>query len=210
MRLLTMRLVKNHMLTLVTEDGNESFWKRNVIGFNNCINVKEKSKVSQDLLSVESPRYLLFVNLNACMDAGQYQESMYDLLTTLTSMVIISSEAFISMQSKLARKFSAEQAGETALSQTESGAGVPSTQYGFYTQCDATLPRSSNNGASLSGTSRAERRLENFGKELEESFMALWCLCRGLARGSLQDFGLPPAPSTRLASLLHFWCRLVS
>lgn len=105
---------------------------------------------------MESPRHLLFLNLDACVDSsGQSQEAVYDLLTSLTAMVKTSCAALLVLRAKQARMVAREVlAAEAAATAAQSGgrsennvpeddreevvaySQVQCTQYGYFSQAE--------------------------------------------------------------------------
>ena len=93
---------------------------------------------SLDMLSVQSPRHLLFLNLDVCLDSsGDTQEALYDLLTSLTSMVKTSCAALVVLQAKQAEVVAAEVMRERAASRRDEagygagGGGTPWRREGW-------------------------------------------------------------------------------
>lgn len=212
-RSLSIRLLRTHLHTLTIDDDSQA--NRCDAGMGGRSN-QETRMESKDILSVESPRHLLFLNLDTCMDSGgQTQEALYDLIITLTSMVKSSCGALLLMQLRQEQLIAAEENSARAsqrdieINENEDSttrlSQVPCTQYGYFSQVDlpptaATSIANPNRTILKNGQEnirRSQRRLDEFAKEVDDTFLLLWKLCCGLARGKPSDFSLPLQPSTR-------------
>lgn len=202
----SVRLLRNHLQSLVVDNDSGPFSRTCRIGE---VSFEQLRRESQDLLSVESPRHLLFLNLDSCVDnSGQTQEAIYDLIVSLTSMLQTSCTSLQEMQLKHSQMVAAAE-NRVSLAENDDEAmplsqGVPCTQYGYFSQVDLSQHASSSSqGPSRvidedsRAIRRAERRLVEYAQEVDDAFVILWKLCCGLARGKTSDFSLPQQPSTR-------------
>jgi hypothetical protein len=224
-RSLSIRLMRTHLLTLLLDSDHDNHSHTHMRGSRGN-SVEQFRRESLDILSVDSPRHLLFLNLDACVDScGQTQEALSDLLTALASMVKTSCAALTVLQAKQVQVVEAEEQAALAAAAAAQRNGleeeeedeegvvtmqqsqVQCTQYGYFSQVDALPPTTTSSsqpfpppntdpGRSRS-SSRAQRRLDEFAQEVDDAFAVLWRLGCGLARGKPQDFGLPLQPSTR-------------
>ena len=191
LRSLSVRLTRTHLLTLLLD--NEDSPSRS--------NAGHWQKEIRDILSVESPRYMLHLNLDSCVDQNaDSQEALCDLLVTLATMVKKSSGALASLWENV----------DEALESHDKCGGLdgsrdveaPCTQYGYCSQIDAfqsSISSSSQNNIARNSrhSSRARRKLHDFAQEVDDAFTVLWRLCCGLAHDKPHDYSLPVHPSTR-------------